>query len=255
MSAVDDLYEAIEKASLRSTLRRLDPTRAKRVRDAREASKKPLLYRAQGTLDGRNPHRRWGMRSEAEYEAASRDIKKASLGRTLRRLDPSRPKRVRTAFATRRTNPTWTRIEPAGAKHRVDQPGFHGTPKKIQGRHLRPTRTQGKGLPEPKGVSYATKPKTARQFGGKLYRSRVRGNYGDAETFMRRAREHMKRGADDATASRRTQHEFKRKGYHGVRWGDRELVSFQRRRARVHKARDALSALYAAIAKARGLAP
>lgn len=239
--ALKKLEEAIEKSGVRSKLRRMAPGRAKRVKEAREAAKQPLLYRSQGVLDGRNPHRKLSFRSEAEYEAAHRDIKKASLGRTLRRLDPSRPKRVRTAFANRRQNPSYTKIPNAGPEHKVDIPGFHGTPKKIQGKHLRPTRTQGKGLPEPTGVSFATKPKTARQFGGKTYRSRLRGNFGDAETFMRRAREHMKRGADDATASRRTQQEYRAKGYHGVRWGDREVVSFDRKRARVHKARRSAS--------------
>lgn len=112
-------------------------------------------------------------------------------------------------------------------------PGFHGTPKKIKGRHIRTSRTPS--LPEPNGASFGTNPKTARQFGKHVYRARLRGKIGDAETFMARAREHMANGHSAEDASKKTQREFERRGYHGVRWGQREIAMFKRTRVRPHK--------------------
>ena len=125
------------------------------------------------------------------------------------------------------------RVPRASDRDHIDIPGFHGTPRKIQGARLRATRTPG--LPEPTGVSYATKPKTARQFGGQVYRTRLRGKVGNAETFMARARHHMKRGLDSGAASAKTQREFTRRGFHGVRWGEREVVMFRGKKVRAHR--------------------
>lgn len=114
-------------------------------------------------------------------------------------------------------------IPNAGDAHAIDAELYHGSDKKIEGK-LRPTKTRGIGLPEPTGVSLATNPKTASQFGNAVYPVKAKGKVGDAELFMRRARQHMRRGANDDEASARTQKEFSDKGYNGVRWGDREIV-------------------------------
>ncbi len=111
--------------------------------------------------------------------------------------------------------------------HWFDGDLFHGTKaEKLDGGKLRATKTKGIGLPEPTGISFATNEKTARQFGHNMHKGKAPGLFGDAELFMKRAREHMAAGDNDDDASAKTQREFREKGYNGVRWGPREVVLF-----------------------------
>lgn len=118
-------------------------------------------------------------------------------------------------------------IPHATSEHHVDKVLYHGTNKEIRG-HINPTKTKGMGLPEPTGVSLTASKRTAEQFGKHIHSHHFKGRVGDAELFMKRARQHMRRGSNDDEASHKTQEEFKSKGYHGVRWGDREIISFHK---------------------------
>lgn len=113
-------------------------------------------------------------------------------------------------------------IPDADHEHTFKGDLYHGTTKPYK--KLKATKTQGKGLPEPTAVSFATRRETAGQFGPHIFHVKVNAKVGDAELFMKRARQHMKNGMSDDDASAVTQAEFKSKGYHGVRWGHREVA-------------------------------
>ena len=106
-----------------------------------------------------------------------------------------------------------------------DEALYHGARRPIEGAFIRPTKTPG--FPEPTGISMTPNPRIAADFGSTIYPMVARGRYGDADAFMRRARELMARGMPEAEASAQTQREFVEAGYAGVRWGNREVIAFR----------------------------
>lgn len=161
----------------------------------------------------------------------------------LYRAQDARGRTARALWPEARDGTAWVRSEPEqaaaysemqggapSARNRlaelgfdVDAPLYHGGPE-IEGPYIRPSARGD--FPEPLAVSLTPSAKIAADFGDAIYPLYARGKIGDAEAFMRRAREIMGEGVGAREAAERTQQEFIEAGFSGVRWGNREVAVF-----------------------------